>query len=262
MSVSNLSVPNDYMLYTDSLYCDSIDSVNFGGSLAIGTAKANDIHIGNPSADIFFSGTIFGLIGNTGATGVQGPTGSTGANGVTGPTGAVPGSIIVYGGNIGNTVVNNGSGLYSVGLVGFGSALLATNFNVSAGFTGSATTLIPYVFTMPRNGTLTNMYFNSIITGTHNVPGTYTIVTTAQLYTDPTGSFNLVGLTGALLNISTVTQATSAKTFQASTTSLSNVLTAGTQVAMVIYSTLTFPTSGSTTAGLSGLEVNGGIVIT
>jgi hypothetical protein len=67
MSVSNLSNPNDYILYIGSLNTNSIDSVNFGGSLSIGGAKASDIYIGNPSADIFFNGNIYGITGATGS---------------------------------------------------------------------------------------------------------------------------------------------------------------------------------------------------
>lgn len=100
MSISNLNSPNNEVLYSEDMYLQNLDSIDFSGPksiLAIGNAKSTEIHIGDinqatpiyigapygaTGSPIFIDGILFSgngtsptastanmFFGNTGATG-------------------------------------------------------------------------------------------------------------------------------------------------------------------------------------------------
>lgn len=165
-----------------------------------------------------------GAVGATGATGAIGPTGATGATGATGITGDIgaTGAIGVTGatgatGPIGATgssaIIPFSSGLPVtlttlvggvVGLpavIGFGSsAELATALGATIDLTGAGGTLLNFGWSIPRNGTITDI--NAFFSVTAGVSlGVGTIAIQAQLYesTAPNNTFTpLVGTTVVL----------------------------------------------------------------
>ena len=96
MSLSAITVPNDYVLYVGGLLTDNIDTVNVGDTLNIGAENAAVINIGEGSTMTFINGSLYtgsgatGPVGPTGPSGGPvGPTGAAGATGGIGPTGAM-----------------------------------------------------------------------------------------------------------------------------------------------------------------------------
>jgi hypothetical protein len=107
MSLNNLNIPNDEILYAGNMYLLNLDAVNFSDPLVIGNAKAGAIHIGdvNTSTPIYIGAPygstgspvyidgilwtpgVTGSIGPVGPTGQLGPVGPIGPTGVTGPIG-------------------------------------------------------------------------------------------------------------------------------------------------------------------------------
>jgi|SRR6185312_13587902 len=115
MSVSNLLAPNDYVLYVESQYADNFDSVDFGGDIAIGAAKAQLLTIGNVGAEVDIIGSPVKINGEIYPPGQPGSTGDN----------------LFYGPNTGNT------GATGVGNVAFGISCLQNldggDFNVAIG---------------------------------------------------------------------------------------------------------------------------------
>lgn len=141
MSLSNLTSPNDY-----GLFCESLTSTEFLKTLEIDTPDPEFLLIG--SNQFTTQGVAFGVTGSSqtymfngipfnpsmtvGPTGSRGPTGATGL-GDTGPTG-VTGSA----GSIGSTGATGSSGATgSAGSVGSTGATGATGVTGSAGSVGS-----------------------------------------------------------------------------------------------------------------------------
>jgi Chaperone of endosialidase len=108
MSVSNLLAPNDYILYINDLYANNFDSVNFGGTVTFGSAKASNVYLGSVDSNTYINGVLY----------PPGNPGTTGNN-------------TFYGYNTGNT------GVTGVGNAGFGlsclSSLTGGNYNVGIG---------------------------------------------------------------------------------------------------------------------------------
>jgi hypothetical protein len=108
MSVANLSVPNDFILYSGDFYSNAFDSINFGGSVAFGAAKSQETTLGNVGGPTVINGNP--VIINGEPYPPFGP-GATGNN-------------VFYGPNTGNT------GVTGSGNIGFGIFCL---HNVSGG---------------------------------------------------------------------------------------------------------------------------------
>jgi len=146
---------------------------------------------------------IIGDVGATGATGITGDVGATGATGATGPTGATGSSAIIpFSSGLPVTLTTLVGGVVGLpAVVGFGSsAELATVLGATIDLTGAAGTLLNFGWSVPRNGTITDI--NAFFSVTAGVSlGVGTIAIHAQLYesTAPNNTFTpLVGTTVVL----------------------------------------------------------------
>ncbi|PWJ50748.1 exosporium glycoprotein BclB-related protein, partial [Faecalicatena contorta] len=141
-----------------------------------------------------------GATGADGATGATGATGPTGATGVTGATGA--GAIIPFASGLPIAPTSVALGLAGLpGIVAFGnSTTLPTVLGATIDLTGAAGLLANMAFSVPRDGTITDIaaYF-SVVLGLSLVGTDLTV--SAQLYesTTPDNIFSPVAGTEVTL---------------------------------------------------------------
>lgn len=149
-----------------------------------------------------------GQMGATGATGDTGPTGPTGATGEQGATGATgedgpagAGTIIPFasGKPIAMTTILDGSSGNS-SILGFGNSATDIPSGQVINLTGDNQSAINFSFTMPRNGTLTNISAFFSATSPLTLIGS-TISITADIYTSSTPDNNFTKLQGANVTI-------------------------------------------------------------
>jgi hypothetical protein len=76
MSLSNLNVCNNELLFIDHLNSNVIDSVCGDAKLAIGQTGASSVWIGGQTTPVYINNT---LVGSSGPVGPTGPTGPAGA---------------------------------------------------------------------------------------------------------------------------------------------------------------------------------------
>jgi len=192
-----------------------------------------------------------GPIGPQGVTGPIGPTGPMGLIGSTGPAGA--GAIIPFASGIDRTI-SMISGVENVMVLGFGSSV---NGGLVGGNIVTATPGVPFAYSMPRDGILTDIaaYFSN--TAAASITGA-TGTIRAEVYTSPTPNNTFSAVPSAFVDlVPTLTGAiASGTTFNGRTTGLNIPLTAETRVVIVFRLLVVGTNLNQTITGIAGAGLN------